>query len=244
MKSLCIVKPVTSIVAGGAIRILTPDPKEAIVIDGGDLGVTLDFGVPVTVDTIFLGYHTGGAVQGWSLNTTPQYNAGADTNISGGDFSSLGYGNPTHVFRQFAPATSRYWRIYFSRQGGAPFTIGTLALGLSWSSKWGQEMGAGRQVIDTGTAERLFGGGFAIDEGARAGGYQWTFGDLQADEIRSLYQIVKDRGSTRSVLVVEDPEQTDGLNERIHWGLFERLDFYERSDPTNWRWALRISDWI
>ena len=45
------------------------------------------------------------------------------------------------------------------------------------------------------------------------------------------------------MLVVEDPDQTDGLTERVHWGLFRKLDTYERLDPQNTKWSLQIADW-
>ena len=116
-------------------------------------------------------------------------------------------------------------------------------MGRSWQAEWGHEWGAGRFIEDTGTAERLFGGGFGIDEGVAAGGYQWTFGDLQPAETEALYQLVKERRTTRTVLVVEDPEQSPGLNERIHWGLFRKLEPFERADPLNTKWSLSVGDW-
>lgn len=117
-------------------------------------------------------------------------------------------------------------------------------LGLSFQTEYGEERGGGGIIEDTGTVERLFGGGFGIDEGVATTGYQWTFGDLQDAERRQLFQIVKRLRTTRSFLMVENPAQTDGLNERIHWGNLRKLEAYERIDPRNSKWALSMWDWF
>lgn len=121
--------------------------------------------------------------------------------------------------------------------------MGVLACGLAFQTEYGEERGGGGIIEDTGTVERLFGGGFGIDEGVATTGYSWTFGDLQDAERRQLFQIVKRLRTTRSFLMVENPAQTDGLNERIHWGLFRKLEAYERIDPRNSKWSLSIWDW-
>jgi len=249
MQSLLIMAPmpvaaVVSQTIAGMSRALSPDPKEAFICPANTgVGIILDMGVAVTVDTAFVGYHTAIGTQQFSMSACDSAGSNALAVVSGTSLAPLGYGPPNHGFRKGTARTSRYFRFDFSSLNAAAFSVGVIALGKAWQSQWGQEMGAGRQVIDTGSAERLFGGGFGIDEGARSDAYQWTFGDLQAAEIRSLYAIVSDRGTTRTVLVIEDPEITDGLNERIHWGLFQKLDFYERVDPSNWKWSLQVADW-
>jgi hypothetical protein len=51
-------------------------------------------------------------------------------------------------------------------------------------------------------------------------------------------------GKHGSILVVEDPDQAaTGLNERVHWGLFDKLESYERIAPGATKWTLRIEDW-
>jgi len=238
-------RPIAIIGQAGLARLLTPDPKEAVVTAGNS--IALDFGREVTVDSAFMGYHTATDGQQWAVVPVNAANESVaiPALVPTRPLQTQGSGPPYHAFyKSEVPRTSRYWR--FQTNGGAnntPYSLGTLALGLSFQARYGHEYGAGRMIQDTGIAERLFGGGFGIDDGVAAGGYQWTFGDLQADEIDRLYSIVKDRRSTRSVLVVEDADQTAGLNERIHWGLFQRLDAYERIDPRNWKWALQVGDW-
>lgn len=225
---------------------LSPDPKEVAVSPGGSGGATylLDFGQPVALDSVFLGYHSATGPQEWAFVTSDSAGNQTGTLIGTTAFAPSGYGPPYHSFVRAAnPLTSRYWSLYTSAKGGPAFYIGVLAVGLALQFQYGTEWGAGRSIDDTGTAERLFGGGFGIDDGVAAGGYQWTFGDLQPDELRKLYQLVRERRTTRSVLVVEDPDQTDGLNERLHWGLFRKLDAYERLDPLNTKWSLQVADW-
>lgn len=248
MQTMIIVKPIPPVaVVSQSLptmsRALTPDPKEAFAVaPNTGVSIVLDFGAAITVDTGFVGYHTALLTQDWSLIACDASGAPTGVVVPGGLLKPLGYGPPFHAFRRGSPQTSRYFKFTLSA-AGVGFSVGVLAIGLAWQSTWGQEMGGGKQVIDTGSVERLFGGGFGIDDGTAADAFQWTLGDLQADEIRTLYQIVKDRRTTRTVLVVEDPEQTDGLNERIHWGLFQKLDFFERADPANWKWSLEIADW-
>jgi len=260
MQSLAIMSPLSAlkIVGSGpagpnyalAPRVLAPDPKEAFMFPASqdEYYIDIDLGVAMPVDSVYVGYHNSVATnQMIALQTLGNF---ADlpinaTVIEPTSLIPLGLGLPYHSFmRAEGPSVGRYWRFIIRNRGdNPPLTVGVLALGLTWQAQFGHEWGAGRTIEDTGSSERLFGGGFAIDDGVAAGGYQWTFGDLQPDEVRRLYQIVKDRRTTRSLLVVEDPDQTDGLNERIHWGLLRKLDAYERLDPLNTKWSLQIGDW-
>lgn len=243
MQSLLIMQPIKPLSPDATFtRLMTPDPKEAVLM--GDTSFFVDFGAVVTLDTVYLGYITALDGQQWAVQSADQNGTATNTLVPTRTLVAPGFGPPYHAFYRGPPIASRYWRVNTNAGPNAKnFTAGTIAFGLSWSSQWGHEMGAGRLLEDASTVERLFGGGFGIDEGAITGGYQWTFGDLDKDEIRSLYRLVKAVGISRPVLVVEDPEQTDGLNERIHWGLLSRLEAYERTDPANWRWALSVRDW-
>jgi len=116
-------------------------------------------------------------------------------------------------------------------------------MGLAFQTEYGEERGGGGLIEDTGSVERLFGGGFGIDEGVATTGYQWSFGDLQNAERRQLYQIVKRLRTTRSFLMVEEPSQTEGLNERIHWGMLRGLEVYERINPRDTKWSFKMHDW-
>ncbi|MBA2717739.1 MAG: hypothetical protein H0U52_00660 [Chloroflexi bacterium] len=224
-------------------RVLTPDPKEAVFLTAGTHNINFDIGSVANVDTVFLGF-TGSAA--WSITYSVDgvnYSQWPGNPALRSDLVSPYLWSPVrHALAVLAnPVLARY--VTISATVAADFPIGLVVIGAKVQSFWGHEWGAGRPIEDTGTAERLFGGGFGINEGARVSGYQWTFGDLTDQEMLDLFALAKDRGTTRPVLVVEDPDQTVGLHERIHWGLLDRLDAYERTHLSNTRWNMRIRDW-
>ena len=141
------------------------------------------------------------------------------------------------------PVALRYRRIAPTTAFPPGYFMGVFAAGKAFRPELPEEYGGGRPIIDTGTATRVFGGGFAIDEAARAGGWQWTLSELSDAERSRLYAIVWRMGQTRTLLVVEDPDQTDGLNERIHWSLVGKIDPYERRDANLNRYAMSVLDW-
>lgn len=245
-RGICIIEPaVPKAVLGRQelARALTPNPKEAATTDQTG-SIALDFGTAVTFDTAYMGYHTATAGQQWSVVTTDAAGANTGVLMPAQIIAAPGYGPPYHGFSQGAPLTSRYWRIDTNNgPSNVPFQIGVIALGSAFQTEYGEERGGGGIIEDTGTVERLFGGGFGIDEGVATTGYQWVFGDLQDAERRQLFQIVKRLRTTRSFLMVENPAQTEGLNERIHWGNLRKLEAYERIDPRNSKWALSMWDW-
>lgn len=247
-KALAIIKPILPVAFGAAFlgepdNLKTPNPKEIATTTAGAGVYTwwFDMGAVVDADSFFVGY-----ISGRSDMTASVYTA---TSIAGAGSvfrANLTIGADTAVFRhafgQFVTASSRYWGLVITASS-TPTTLGALAVGKAFSPFWGHEMGAGRLIEDTSSVERLFGGGFGINEGAIVGGYQWTFGDLTIAERDALYLLALRLGISRTVLVVEDPEISAGLNERLHWGLFDRLEPYERINPADTRWSFRIKDW-
>lgn len=248
-RKLAIVRPLPFTIAGvqnitNSGNLLTPDPKEvATAAASVSCYVDIDLGSAQSIDTIFIGFvssnfgtviPTGGTV------------SVADFNLAGGSLPGQAsvLVNPAYhrVNVESAPVTARYLRFNFSSVASVR-TLGVLAVGLSVPIIWGHEFGSGRPIEDTGSAERLFSGGFGIYDGVTAGGYQWTFGDLYDSEVEALYALQRDRGTTRSLLVIEDPTQSSGLNERTHWGLLDRLEVYERGLPGASKYALKVRDW-
>lgn len=246
MSNLIIVKPLPMTVGGtfpNVARVLTPDPKEASIyaVTGGG-SIDIDLGSVVTVDTIFVGYVSGfaGASDLTITSGTASYTTTARGTVALAPSDIAGARR--HYLAWFpVPFDARYIRIAGTFVAG--FTVGNVVVGKAFIPTWGHEYGAGRPITDTSNVERLFGGGFGIDEGVTVGGYQWTLGDLQPDELRALYALARDRGTARSTLVVEDPDYTDGLNERIHWGLFGKLEPYNRVNPLDTTWSFSIADW-
>jgi len=262
MSSLLIVKPVaiSALTAAAGVttlvaqRLLTPDPKEAAlgsaIANNGYLGLRLDMGAAVSLDSFFLGFtnspNSGSSFQMIVYSATDA--TFTSTTVLGNALpanSALDNPQPHLFLRLGAPVSSRYWAIDFKNISGSTkdMIAGVLAVGLAFAPTWGQEMGPGRPIEDTSTVERLFGGGFGTDLGAIMGGYQWTFGDLSKAEIIQLYAIVRAIGISRDVLIVEDPTIETGWNEAIHWGKLGKLDTYERNSAVNWKWNLSIRDW-
>lgn len=247
MKRLAIVRPLPLVIGGtvpGVANLLTPNPKEVAAPAAAGQTIDLDLGAALDFDTLFLGFSYGSTNATAAI--TVSYGAGAyNTNALAG---GLPIANSRLVdgFRHFvrvldAPVNGRYIRL--TVPAGIGPTAGVVAVGKSFQAFWGHEYGAGRFLEDTGSAERLLGGAFGINEGAIVGGYQWQFGDLTPDEREDLFALVKLLGQTKSVLVIEDVDATNDLGARTHWSLFARLEPYERLNPLDTRWAFKVMDW-
>lgn len=244
MSVLAIMQPLPVAAIGGTLegvqRLLTPSPREAAVSAGGDRTIDIDLGAVVSFDVIWIGY----------VNAT----AGGFTATCGAaDFTSIALPAiaiaPSRLKRRRhylaslpAPVAARYIRISCPATP-AGLELGVLAVGLAIRPALGHEWGSGRFVVDTGTATRLAGGGFGLRRGARAGGWQWTLADLDDNEADAIYGLQLAVGSSAPVLVIEDPDATAGLNERIHWGILTKLSESERRAIADTKWDMRVEDW-
>jgi hypothetical protein len=272
MSSLILMKPLTfdassvatSAGATGQDNLLSPNPKE-VWSDGGGAGaknIDIDLGLgsmggALSVDSIFFGF-IGGASY-----TTPPTVTVTNSNTSGAwtQFSAFPAGTPVlapsdrlqaqnrpyfqHGFlRLGAPIARRFWRIAWDSGITTETTIGIVGIGLSIQPLWGREWGSGRQVVDMSSVTQLKGGGFGIDRGARKPAFQFRCGDLQDSEVVQLWDMALDLGESAPVVVIEDPDNTAGLNERIHYGKFSRPEAYERTSPGNTAWAFRVEGWV
>jgi hypothetical protein len=250
MASLLIVRPypnniVTPNLGTGGPNLLTPDPKEVWVgsSGGGTYFFDIDLGSPQTADFIFAGFSSFPVFHVTSLWTA----TGMNTGLSAVNFTASGQltsprGPRNHNFASFAPLTSRYWRVGVNC--ATSFSLGILALGRAVQPTWGREWGSGRQVTDMSAVQPLRGGGYGIERGARKPGFQFTCGDLTDAEVEDLWQMALEIGESAPVIVVEDPDRTAGLNERIHYGLFDRPEEYQRLLPGATRWGFRLKGWV
>lgn len=247
-RKIAIVQPLAFTITGSTnvtnvSNLLTADPKEAATITSGTTGtVDIDLGSNQSIDSALAGFLSSNIT-----NLTVTYGTVTPTDSTlaaafGGQSSVLKAPTFHRPFVANASVTARYLRFSIVSPTSAG-TVGVLAVGLSVPITWGHELGGGRPIEDTGNAERLLSGGFGIYDGVRVGGYQWTFGDLFDTEVEALYGLSRDLGQTRSVLVIEDPTQSSGLNERTHWGLFDRLETYERGLPGASKYAFKVRDW-
>lgn len=149
-----------------------------------------------------------------------------------------------HGLFRFPAVLARFITVAFNQPANPILQVGLLLVGVAFQPTHNREWGSGRQIVDTGSREPLLGGGFGIGEGVRKAVFRWNLGDLTDAEVESLYDMALDRGETRPILVVEDPDATTGLNERIHYGLFDRFDAYERLGPGRTTWALSVTQWV
>jgi hypothetical protein len=235
----------------GTANLLTADPKEVWLdsAPGSTAAITIDLGVVRSIDTIFLGY---------VRNSSPATQWAALGGIAASDefpvVAAAALRVPdvpgqvpvvSHALWRSAAVNLRYLQIFLTQPADYPaLSVGVAMIGKAFVPQLGQEWGAGRRAIDTGTATPLPSGGFAVVEGARKRYFGWTLGDLSIDEVDQLEAIALDRGETRPVLVVEDAAATPGLRNRIHYGLFERFRAYERRNRVQTKWELGIEEWV
>ena len=246
--------PIAGIAASrgaGAGNLVTYDPKEVWLDSaaGSAATIDIDLGSVGWIDTIALVAVYGAAAGAtWSITGGSAGYAETVLKASGALRANDAYGqfpSVSHAFWYSVPWLVRYIRItVLQPAGSAPLAIGRALVSRMFMPTWNKEWGSGRGVIDTGKATRLVGGGFASVEGARLAGYSWTLGDLTDEEVETLYALQLDCGETGPLLVVEDPAATQGLRNRIHYGLFTGLRRFERRDVSLTRWELTIEEWI
>lgn len=227
----------------GATNLLTPDPKE-VYQRGASSATTfqVDFGSVVSINQVLLGYTNAPA--GAAINIQSGVSSPTETlRVSGHQSAHSVRSNPRRHWLWTSPNAfnARYLQITGPVMN---LEAGVIAAGLAFRPTWGHEYGGGRFYIDTGTRERLLGGGFGINEGVVAPGWAFTLGDLTDDEILSVESVILGLGETRTALVCEDTDAGNGMNERIHWGMLSRIEQFERIAPQLNKWAFRIEDWV
>jgi hypothetical protein len=255
MSSLLLVKPLTALAVsnpnanGDPTPALTPDPKEVVVAAGsvGVVLVRLDYGADFQMDSFFCGFWSShmslvGLTTGTSAQGGP-VTAQANINPALSDYASP---RRRHGFlRLGAPITARWVQFALTRDGtGIDANAGIFVSGLAVQPAFGREWGSGRQVVDMSSVTPLRGGGFGIDRGARKPAWLFTCGDLQDAEVPALWNVAEDLGESAPVLACEDPDITNGLNERLHYGLFTNPEAYSREAVGVTKWSFRIVDWV
>lgn len=253
MSVLAILRPlpvaaITASRGAGVARLLTPSPRETWVDSAvGSLAtIDIDLGAAVAIDTLFLGTTKATLATTWSVSS----GVAGPTEVAWATPPALAVPasiatRPTHGLAMLAAAIpARYVRVVVNQPVGAPaMQAGVLAIGAALRPHWGHEWGGGRGISDLSTKTKLPDGGFGVGRGARRPTWQWTL-DLTSAEREALYAIAFDLGESAPLLVIEDPDRTPGLAERIHWGLFDRLEAYERRSSGSTRWSFRIEDWV
>lgn len=245
MSNMSIIRPLpVSAIAGSmtdAERMLTPSPKEVSYSSAtAARTIDIDLGSAQDVGAIYLGGVSATAnftiTGGLGSYTTTALGTAVVAPKSSSE-------NPRQYLLMIDPPQSlRYIRLSANLTSGDE--IGNLVVGETFQPTLGHEYGGGRAIGDTGGATRLMSGGFGIESGATFGTWEFTLGDLTTDEIEALYTMLKKVGMTKPMVVVENPDVTANLHNRIHYGLFEKISKYERLTPGETRWALQIGEWV
>lgn len=249
MSGVLIIKPLTiaavpTVTGSGAANLRTFDPNEAWVAPStASLTMDIDMGAAVTVDSFYLGYTNAAAAATWTISSGTGLGTGLTVIKPSGLMRPADSEGPRHhAFARLAePVTARYFRLTLAQAGGAALYAGALIIGLAFEKH--REYGPGRAVIDTGTRQDLPSGGFGTGDGVVKAQFAFSFIDLTADETLKLWSIKKDRGLRKPVVLVEDADLTAGLNDAIHYGVFDRFQPIDRANAVDRRWAGAVVEW-
>lgn len=249
MSGVLIIKPlpiaaVPTVTGVGSSNLRTADPNEVWSASSASVQVMdIDMGSVVTIDSFYLGYTNAHAAATWSIATATGLGTGLTTVKAAGPMRAGDSDGPRHhcFARLVSPVASRYYRLTLTQSGATPLYAGVLAIGLAFEKY--REFGQGRTMIDTSTRQDLPGGGFGFGEGVTKAQFAWSFVDLTEAETAQLWSLKKAVGLRKPVIVVEDDATPVGMNDAIHYGVFDRFQPYERVDPANTRWAMSHIEW-
>ena len=235
----------------GAANLLSPDPKEVFAHTGpGTVEISINLGDIIPFDTVFLGHIRGvdPALATWEIYGGTAVWPVTLIKAAGPLVAEAATSAPRrrHAFYRHSSlvSNSKYVRLVINPGVSTEWTLGVVGIGTSVQPLWGREWGSGRQPEDRSAVTPLKGGGFGIERAARMANWRWTCGDLTDGEIRELWRMAEEVGVSAPVVVVEDPDYTAGLNERIHYGLFDRPEAYSREIPGVSRWSFQVREWV
>lgn len=241
--------------AGGLLgsgNLLSSEPKAVAVSNGQtpDANFVVPNNAPIEVDTFVLAFVGASGVNLDALSVNFGLRSGGG-NITVGRTALLPSrisGGRRHAVLQLAqPLQSTLFGFNVTTDNGPPpagISFGLFAVGRAFRPTWGGEWGGGVGLVDTASVTRRKDGGFGIDPGVRAMLPQWTFGDLSDTERTDLFGLLHGCGESEPMLVIEGDDTGPTLSEQIHWGLFTRIEAYERTAPGTTRWSLRFQDWV
>lgn len=249
MSGVLIIKPLpvsaTPTVSGtGQANLLTADPNEAwIAASAAAVTIDVDMGAVVSVDSFYLGYTNAAAAATWAIFSGTGLGAGLTVRKAASLMRPADSEGPRHhcFARLAAPVSARYWRFTLTQAGAVPLYVGAMVLGAAFEKH--REYGDDRTIIDTATREDLPGGGFGVGDGVVKSAFAFSFVDLTDGESDQLWSIKKDRGLTKPIVIVENADLDAGMNEAIHYGVFERFQARGRVSARYRKWAGSVIDW-
>jgi len=233
-----------------ASQLANPDP---LVIwqsaAGGSLTLDIDLQADTAVDTVYLGYTLPVSDATWEIRgataaqTTGYLTDPGAVMMAVDDLVLTEAITPYHAFWTGTERTIRYLRINITNTGTA-FEAGVVLAGKAWRPTWNHEWESGRSLTDLSIKERMPSGNLTVDTRGIVGDWRWTLGDLDDAEVRQLWAILKRHGASRPLLVVEDPDDTAGLNERLHYGVMSDLQRFSRTETQKTKWEFTFEDWL
>lgn len=235
--------PMTALDAAWA-NLLTPSPKEIIVLAAGVQAAAFDCGRAVTIDCVFLGFTNAEPGATWTVSTRLT-EGDAWMQRYTGELNPVGAtGRFRHGFCHFTAVSARYVQIAITN--AAEFHAGVLLAGQAFIKA--HEYGSGRGPLDTGTKEALPDGGFGIDPGVVKQVIRWRYRGLTDDQAERFMDLALDRGEGRPVLVVDtrnaDPMEAAFSNNRLLYSSFDRFEPFERRDAADTSWACSATEWL
>lgn len=249
MSGVLIVKPLAlaaapAVAGTGAANLVTDDPNEAwIAPSAAPIAMDIDLGAEIAVDSFYLGYTNAAPAASWSIAHGTGPGAGlVDLKPVGPMRAADSLGPRHHAFHRLAvPVVGRYFRLSLAQDGAEPLFAGRLVIGRAFEKH--RDYGPGRLLIDTSTREDLPGGGFGFGDGVVKAQFAFSFSDLTTAQRDALYAIKWECGLRKPVVLVEDADAPAGLNEAIHYGVFDRFQVWERANPRDTKWAGAVIDW-
>jgi hypothetical protein len=217
---------------------------------GGEL--LLDFGADVAaVDAIAL-FGCSGAEAGWEwkvLGTlTGNYSQILVESawmpfLAGAEMPSHGRG--VALWENGAPVSARYWRIQFRNLGGAPLTIGRLAIGRKLTLERNFAFGGGFGLRDLGQADFSSAGALLRRRAAKLRTLGLTFPAVKKDEVEAKIQpLIELSAGQEPIVLVTDPDAHPQRQKRCWFGLMFGDHGTIWARPGGWEWRANLVDLV
>ena len=225
-----------------AVNLADPQPKTvfrslAAVAAGGKIhSIYVDLGADTPIDTVaamFMDLDQSGLIYVYATTSASGgFSTAIGARVYAGDFAPSGITRESRQFAlaQFTSVSRRYIvvQLVIARAIGETMQIGICALGQRIAQASNFELGSGRKVEDQSIVRTLPGGETAIERGGRTPLWRATWSNLSESELANIWSLLVEIGTSAPVLLIEDPDRTTGLSERMHYGLLTSLDFTER----------------
>lgn len=214
--------------------------------------ITIDLGTDMPVDTVAL-LHTGltpAAI--WAIYSEPAAAGGVVPGPGNVRLANTAFGPVPEtrdyrrhgLFTTDTAFTARYIAIQVGdvSTAGSIIRLGVLVIGNRLQPAFNFELGSGRRLDDQSIVRVLPGGETHSEEGAKVPLWRATWSNLSELDLVRLWSLFCEVGIGRPMLLIEDPDQTGGLPERIHYGQLVDMQWTERVQVEKQRIELQIRE--